>query len=73
MDNTSGLVTSHKLTMGKPGSKGPQNLGANNNALNSGDNIPDSQIRENDQDFTTCLARTPSGSIFIPSGEFQFY
>ncbi|XP_035215579.1 teneurin-m-like isoform X2 [Stegodyphus dumicola] len=67
MDNTSGIVTSHKHSMGKPGSKGPQNLGANNNALNSGENAPENQIRENDPDFASCLARTPSGSIFIPS------
>ncbi|GFQ82263.1 teneurin-m, partial [Trichonephila clavata] len=69
MDNTSGLSTSHKLSMGKPGGKGPQNLGANNNALNSGDNIQENQLRENDQDFASCLARTPSGSIFIPGGK----
>ncbi|GFU07605.1 teneurin-m [Nephila pilipes] len=66
MDNTSGLSTSHKLSMGKPGGKGPQNLGANNNALNSGDTVQENQLRENDQDFASCLARTPSGSIFIP-------
>ncbi|XP_071034791.1 teneurin-m isoform X6 [Parasteatoda tepidariorum] len=67
MDNSSSLVTSHKLSMGKTGSKVPQSLGANNNALNTGDNIQENQLRENEQDFASCLARTPSGSIFIPS------
>ncbi|KAG8200277.1 hypothetical protein JTE90_021927 [Oedothorax gibbosus] len=67
IDNSSNMNTSHKHSMGKPGSKGPQNFGANNNALNSGENITENQMRESDAEFASCLARTPSGSLFIPS------